>query len=67
MNKKAQLLTVTTVGCVSSSKFLPCVQVTMDQVLRNREAGGHLIIVTKSGQGELSSREIFVYCRFIVM
>jgi hypothetical protein len=52
MNKKAQLLTVTTVSCVSSSKFLPCLQVTMDQVLRNREAGGHLIIVTKSGQGE---------------
>ena len=34
-------------GCISCG-----VQVAMDQVLRNKEAGGHLVIISKSGQGQ---------------
>ena len=33
-------------GCISCG-----VQVAMDQVLRNREAGAHLVVITRSGQG----------------
>ena len=47
----------TTLSCLWNATVytVPCVQVAMEQVLKDKEAGGHLIIITKETDTSLTS------------